>query len=354
MTASIWSPYPLGTPLSSDNVSYTSPMLGGVTRTATSKFSDIQSAKDVGVETGTTASQTASIMAGFSQGPLFFPPGNYRMDTPATGAYNAIMFGDVTFSGAGALDLGLPAFGTDLFRVIAGGNSNAIVGAIRNNTPTGTLAFPSGVTGYASVESAGGFGFALYGETALNTSRGVATSELSAFNNGGAPSSNLPPDRSFNTLQVHAIPVSITADGDYNCSIGAHWARGGQQQRSFLCGAAFDPNSCVNFAVWVGASATEGPTVPVFIGHRAATLGLQLQAYGTFAADNAVLQVVDTSAAVRFGVRQNGRLAFGTGISQTTVGAAGGASALPATPTKYIELIYDGSTVGVFPVYAKT
>jgi ribose 5-phosphate isomerase len=37
--------------------------------------------------------------------------------------------------------------------------------------------------------------------------------------------------------------------------------------------------------------------------------------------------------------------------TQTTVGAAGGASALPATPTKYIKVTIDGTDY-VFPAYA--
>jgi hypothetical protein len=37
--------------------------------------------------------------------------------------------------------------------------------------------------------------------------------------------------------------------------------------------------------------------------------------------------------------------------TQTTVGAAGGASALPATPTKYVKVVVDGDEY-VFPAYA--
>lgn len=38
--------------------------------------------------------------------------------------------------------------------------------------------------------------------------------------------------------------------------------------------------------------------------------------------------------------------------TQTTVGAAGTASALPATPTGYVEIVIDGTTY-VLPFYAK-
>jgi hypothetical protein len=40
------------------------------------------------------------------------------------------------------------------------------------------------------------------------------------------------------------------------------------------------------------------------------------------------------------------------GNQQTTVGAAGGASALPATPTKYLKVKDSAGTVLVVPAYA--
>ncbi len=40
------------------------------------------------------------------------------------------------------------------------------------------------------------------------------------------------------------------------------------------------------------------------------------------------------------------------GLVQTTVGAAGGASALPATPTKYLKVVGDDGVTYVVPAYA--
>jgi len=59
----------------------------------------------------------------------------------------------------------------------------------------------------------------------------------------------------------------------------------------------------------------------------------------------------------------SGNLVFGTNSSsvvrfnnatQSTVGAAGGASALPATPTGYVEVKLNGTTSYVIPYYAKS
>lgn len=44
---------------------------------------------------------------------------------------------------------------------------------------------------------------------------------------------------------------------------------------------------------------------------------------------------------------------FNSGSSQTTVGAAGGASALPATPSVYQTILVDGVEY-VMPLYAKS
>lgn len=53
-------------------------------------------------------------------------------------------------------------------------------------------------------------------------------------------------------------------------------------------------------------------------------------------------------------VADTGLLGFNTNYpSQTTVGAAGGASALPATPSLYLQVVYHG-TVYVLPLYAKS
>ena len=57
-------------------------------------------------------------------------------------------------------------------------------------------------------------------------------------------------------------------------------------------------------------------------------------------------------AAVVGGVTKDGRFRFVAGNEQTTIGAAGGASALPATPTKYLKIIDSAGTTLIIPAYA--
>lgn len=46
-----------------------------------------------------------------------------------------------------------------------------------------------------------------------------------------------------------------------------------------------------------------------------------------------------------------GQLVLASPVTQTTVGSAGGATALPATPTGYVQFMI-GNTQYVFPFYA--
>jgi len=60
----------------------------------------------------------------------------------------------------------------------------------------------------------------------------------------------------------------------------------------------------------------------------------------------------DIGGARKFSVDSAGLLGWVAGNEQTTVGAAGGASALPATPTKYLKIKDSGGTTLVVPAYA--
>ena len=79
--------------------------------------------------------------------------------------------------------------------------------------------------------------------------------------------------------------------------------------------------------------------------------GLKVQAASGTAATQEMLGVYDGAAALAFSVRADGIPAFIAGNTQTTVGAAGGAAALPATPTGYLKFNVGGTTFAV-PYYA--
>lgn len=113
-------------------------------------------------------------------------------------------------------------------------------------------------------------------------------------------------------------------------------------------------------AAWFGAGANNqnsfGPTPPanalVGIGGDATALvSLKIKAA---AGQTASLQEwVNSAAAVLLSITPAGLPKWDAAANQqTTVGAAGGASALPATPTKYLKIVDSAGTTLVVPAYA--
>src|ERR1700722_4381303 len=118
----------------------------------------------------------------------------------------------------------ITSFGTAAFEATGDGSHNAIVGAVRQ-TGTAGKTFPTGVTGYGSMESLGNQAFGLFGRCDLgihqrSTFPGTCANELNVFNFNGAPSTMLPPDLSFGTTVNNSISLQLVAYGDYDSSIG--------------------------------------------------------------------------------------------------------------------------------------
>ncbi len=65
-----------------------------------------------------------------------------------------------------------------------------------------------------------------------------------------------------------------------------------------------------------------------------------------------IFEALNSSSALLMGIDAAGLLAWVSGNEQTTVGAAGGASAPPATPTKYLKVKDSAGTTLVIPAYA--
>lgn len=92
----------------------------------------------------------------------------------------------------------------------------------------------------------------------------------------------------------------------------------------------------------------EGSTFVVL--GRATDVGLTVRG---FTSQSGNLQEWQSSTpAVLFSIDASGFLKWVSGKEQTTVGAAGAASALPATPTKYLQVKDSAGTTFVIPAYA--
>lgn len=323
---------------------------GAVATDVQTKLRELPSVLDKGADpTGAADSTTAF---NNSTAVCVIPQGTYRTNTTPTGPDRAIVLG-AQFTGSNPYDAWLPAFGSSTMEVISdGGQHNAVIGVVRNTLPPATLGFPTGVTGYARNDNAGNTAFGIYAEGRQFANSGcVVGAELDSFNHGAAPTNTTTPDRSIGTAQQLPNAITIGAGGTANSWCATHYTREGSLPQRFLYGAIFDADAITEAAIVIEAGATTGPTIPVLVKHKASSIAMQLQTVGTAAPDNAVLQIVDPAASAVFGVRQNGRLAFQSGITQSTVGAAGGASALPATPAGYLRFLV-GSTQFVIPYYA--
>lgn len=105
-------------------------------------------------------------------------------------------------------------------------------------------------------------------------------------------------------------------------------------------------NGSSDLQIYAGFAQADGGSVQLM---KAAAGG---HARFRIATTNGEFQVFDGTA-VTFAVTRTGLPKWtASANAQTTVGAAGGASALPATPTKYLKVVDSAGTVLAIPAYA--
>jgi hypothetical protein len=290
----------------------------------------------------------SSAVANAAAGGVFLvPPGTLKTNT-APSSFGLYSFG-ASFSGSAPLDGPYPAFGSGVFRAIQKGTTNCIIGIVHNNSAASTLAEPCAITGYGRVDNGGNVVFGIFGRADIYGTSGVATNEVDSFNFGGAPSSTLPPDRSIGTAQLHPIAWTVAAGGSHNSSIGIHICREGGTPQQFLTGMYLSADAIVNYGIVVDAVSTS-TQIPALLKHGVGAIAVQVQGVGTPVGSNAWLTYVDGGGVTQFSVKQNGQLSFASGVSQTTVGAAGTASSLPTVPTGYLKVMVNGLAKAV-PYY---
>jgi hypothetical protein len=77
---------------------------------------------------------------------------------------------------------------------------------------------------------------------------------------------------------------------------------------------------------------------------------LKLRALSGTSGSQNMDEVYDASGTLSYAVRADGKIVYVSGNTASTVGAAGGASALPATPTVYLQVVIGGTTYKI-PYY---
>lgn len=236
-----------------------------------------------------------------------------------------------------------PAFGVATNVVASADGSNSFIGMALNDEPAATAVFPAAVTGYGRNNGAGNQVFGLFGRADQRANSGVVTNEVNSFNYGAAPSSALPPDRSFGTAQQHPVALTVAAGGDADSSIGIHIAQEGSEPQSFLTGLYIGSAAVVNYAVFVDAVA--GSTfIPAVIKHGVGAAAIAVSGVGTPSSSSAWMTYTDGSGNIKFAIKQAGNLFFATSLTQSTVGAPGAAAVLPSNPTGYLKIEINGAT----------
>jgi hypothetical protein len=331
------------------------PGTGSVLRTVEGKLNEIVTVKDKGA----TGLGVADDSAAFENAPngAFVFGGTYKVETAPTTEKALITFG-ATFTGANRPDLWEPGFGPADIRVLSRGANNAIVGATLNNKASGTMIYPTGVTGYGRVNNQGNVVFGLFGQAAIYAAGGgvAAGAEINSMNFAAAPAAGTGTtvNRAFGTTEVQPICLTIGSGGTHDSTVGIHIVKEGSAPRQFLNGITMEYDAIKEYGLFVKAHSTLGNALlaSAVLQNRTG-LCLSMQNVGTPALGNAFLTYFDNAAAVKFGVRESGKLIFGTGITQTTVGAAGAASALPSNPVGYVMFEANGFEY-VFPYYLKS
>lgn len=147
--------------------------------------------------------------------------------------------------------------------------------------------------------------------------------------------------------------TAVGADAGYNVAGSTSDATTTASNQTFV-GYRSGGGAAISYVTAVGASAKASGTGALALGAGTAATASGAGAIGRDSAGTGASS--STQDEIGLGtalhtVRLAGYLRIDR--SQTTVGAAGGASALPATPTKYLSVKDSAGTEYVFPVYAK-
>ena len=330
-------------------ITFTSNLANAVTSTLQTRLLNVTYASDFGVVSNGATDDSTNVNNAIASGNTVVFPTTTTLTNSATTAtsYRWASFGGA-FSGTNNLDKAYPAFGPGTFRAVSVGANNGIIGIAYNNAVANTAIFPTGVTGYGRSDNNGNEVFGLFGRADIYaTGGGVVTNEVNTFNYGAAPSSTLPPNRSFGTTQQLPITLTVAAGGNFNSAIGIHVTQEGSAPQSFLTGIYTDPTGVINNGIIVGASSTQGPTTSAELQNSGSGVNLNLITMGTASPSNNVFQVLNSSRTIQAAITQNGQATFGGGIKGVTgsglagpgtvgeiiTNSASGVSLSNATPT---------------------
>ena len=208
-----------------------------------------------------------------------------------------------------------PAWGPTDLHIADSVGQNVIVGSSLNQLAINTTAFPTGVTGYGRLNTAGNAVFGMFGrsDTYVSGSGGVAQ-ELNANNFAGAPSTMLPASQGIGTTEINAIGLQLVPYGTYNSNIAQQIVGGTGGAKQWLYGLYFSPYSCTTYGLFIDATSTSTQTSAV-IKCSQNNLALQLQQVGTPDATHAVVEYYDGNGVAQWTMKQVGTHVYGPLVS---------------------------------------
>jgi len=331
-----------GNQVPGSQVSFIQSGTGAVTRNMQDKVRESVSVLDFGADPTGANDSTSAFNAAIATGAsVYVPFGTYKTDGVVTADRRLVTVG-ATFTGTNPIDP-VPGFGNVSMKVFGTNYHNSIVGVVSNSLPVNTTAFPTGVTGYGRNNNSGNTAFGIYAEARQYANTGVVTNEIDSFNHSVAPSTNLPPNRGIGTTQNVPVALTVGAGGTADSSIGIQIGSEGSSPQKFLTGIYFNPAEIVDYGIFIDANSSS-TNVGLVVKHPTGKEAIRVKTEGTPNPANAVFIYSDGTGADKFGIRQDGKLVFTTGITSSTRGAAGAAQVLPSNPTGYLKVEISGFT----------
>ena len=228
--------------------------------------------------------------------------------------------------------------------IAIGQNAQIILTTGYNNLSAGYVAGVSLTSGFDNVS--------------LGSGAGNKLTSASSNVHVGQDSGNIP----------NAVSGNASTTANFQTCVGAQTGQGSATQSTAIVTIGYQATASGNYAVAVGYLAAAGAAAAVAIGQGASAGATNAVAIGQGASASATGSVAigkDTSGTTASSATVD-EIGLGTANhttriagylrldrGQTTVGAAGAASALPATPTKYLSVKDSTGTEYVVPVYAK-
>lgn len=257
----------------------------------------------------------------------------WALSAPATNlTLSGLTIGGDLFSGV---------FGSSTAIISNNKGQNNIVGQMTNSLPANTNALPVATIGAAKLFTNGNQAFGVYGLSECRQSAGgvCPAAEFTASNyTTNNPDTSLPPNTAIGTATTVPTGVNITcgafAGETKDCSLGFYITNetGNAANPIFNTGGYIGLYRSTGLFIDSMPSGTQtGLTV------KGNGNGVIEQLTDTVAGSPSVAAIaLNDSGGVTFSLRTNGEMFFTQ--TQTTVGAAGAASALPANPLGYLKM----------------